>query len=68
MTKQSLRKFIINLLDDEDGINSVSHDSVIEICAENGWNDITQATEFEEGRAFLWEADAEDLRKVQVVE
>lgn len=66
MTKQTLRHFIINLLDDENGINSVSHDTVIEICEENGWNDIIQATEFEEGRAFLWEADAVDLRAVVV--
>lgn len=66
MTKQALRNTIINLLDDEDGINSLAHDGIVEICNENGWNDITEATELQEGRAFIWEEDAEKLRKVVV--
>jgi hypothetical protein len=66
MTKQFLRNTIIDLLDDENGINSKAHDGVLEICNENGWNDINEATELQDGRAFLNEDDAEDLRQVVV--
>ena len=66
MTKQELRLTVINLLDDEDGVNSIGHDGLVAICEENGWNDINEATELQEGRAFLWEADAERLRAVVV--
>lgn len=68
MTKQTLRDLIINLLDDENGINSNAHDSILIICKEHGWDDINRATELQEGRAFLWEADGEELRKVKVNE
>ncbi len=68
MTKQFLRNTIINLLDDENGINSKAHDGILEICAENGWDDINSATELMDERAFLNESDAEELRKVQVGE
>jgi hypothetical protein len=68
MTKQLLRDTIINLLDDENGINDKAHDGVLEICEEHGWSDINQATEFQDGRAFLNEDDAEELRKVRVAE
>lgn len=68
MTKQFLRNTIINLLDDENGINSLAHDGILEICNENGWDDITKATELQNGRAFLNEDDAEDLKKVVVGE
>ena len=64
MTKQTLRNTIINLLDDENGVNSAGHDGLLELCIENGWNDITAATELQENRAFLNEDDADDLRKV----
>lgn len=66
MTKQFLRNTIINLLDDEDGINSKAHDGILEICVENGWEDINRATNLESGRAFIYEEDAEELRKVVV--
>ena len=68
MTKQFLRNTIIDLLDDADGINSKAHDGVLEICVENNWHDINKATKFQKGRAFIWEDDAEELRKVVVVE
>lgn len=68
MTKQSLRNLIIDLLDDGDGVNEKAHIQIFDICAEHGWNDINQATEMMEGRSFLYEADAEKLRKVQVAE
>lgn len=66
MTKQLLRDTIINLLDDENGINDKAHDGVLEICEEYGWSDINQATELQDGRAFLNEDDAEELRKVKL--
>lgn len=68
MTKQLLRDTIINLLDDENGINDNAHDGVLEICEEHGWSDINRATELQNGRAFLNEDDAEELRKVRVAE
>lgn len=66
MTKQTLRNTIIDLLDDDHGVNSKGHDGLVELCNENGWDDINRATELQEGRAFLGEEDAEDLRKVVV--
>lgn len=68
MTKQLLRDTIINLLDDENGINDKAHNGVLEICEEHGWSDINQATELQDGRAFIGEEDAEELRKVRVEE
>ena len=68
MTKQTLRNTIIDLLDDEDGINSKAHDGIAAICTENGWEDINTATELECGRAFLWEGDADSLRQFVVKE
>jgi hypothetical protein len=66
MSKQLLRNTIIDLLDDCHGINNKAHDGVVEICSLNGWHDINEKTELEDGRAYLWEADAEELRKVVV--
>ena len=64
MNKQLLRNTIINLLNDENGVNSAGHDGIIKICNEMGWNDINRATELQSGRAFLMEEDAEKLLKV----
>lgn len=66
MNLKLLRNTIINLLDDDDGINSRGHDGIIEICSELGWDDITKKTELQEGKAFIWEKDAHELRKVMV--
>jgi hypothetical protein len=68
MTKQFLRNTIIDLLDDENGINSKAHDGVLQICVENGWEDINKATDLQNGRAYIGEDDAEDLRQVVVEE
>jgi hypothetical protein len=57
---------VINLLDCEDGVTSLGHDGLVELCEENGWQDINDKTESECGRFFLWEADAADLRAVVV--
>jgi hypothetical protein len=66
MTKPQLRKMIINLLDDENGVNSLGHDGLVQICVENGWEDINNATELQSDRAFLNEDDAIELLKVKV--
>lgn len=66
MTKQFLRETIINLLDDDDGINGKAHDNIVAICEENKWDDINRATVLENERAFLNEDDAEILRQVKV--
>lgn len=65
MKLKELRLAVINLLDDDYGVNSKGHDGLIAICEHFGWNDITSATELQEDRAFLGEEDAEDLRKVE---
>jgi hypothetical protein len=67
MTKQLLRDTIINLLDDEEGINEAAYQGVNEICCEHNWTDIADAVEGTKGRYFLGEDDVEDLRKVTVV-
>lgn len=66
MTRNFLRQTIINLLDDEHGINSRAHDCLAGICSQYGWEDINRATELQEGRAFLNEEDAEELHKVVI--
>ena len=40
MTKQNLRNTILNLLDDEHGINLSGYEGVSEVCCEHGWDDI----------------------------
>lgn len=66
MTTNFLRQTIINVLDDEHGINSRAHDCLAAICSHYGWEDINRATELQNGRAFLNEDDAEDLHKVAI--
>ena len=65
MKLKELRLAVINLLDDDHGVNSKGHDGLIAICENFGWNDITSATELQEDRAFLDDEDAEELRKVE---
>lgn len=61
MNKQQLRAMIIHLLNDDHGVNSSGHDGLLQICAENGWEDINKATEIYDNRFFLCEEDAEAL-------
>lgn len=68
MTKQSLRTFILDLLDDDDGINEKAYQTVVELCVENGWEDICRAVESQDERVFIGEDDADELRKVVVEE
>lgn len=66
MDKQLLRKVIIDILDDEHGINSKAHDGILALCNQFGWKDITEKTDLQENRAFLGEEDAEELRTATV--
>lgn len=66
MTKNFLRQTLINILDDEHGINSRAHDCIAAVCSHYGWEDINSATELQEERAFLNEDDAERLHAVTV--
>jgi hypothetical protein len=68
MTKQTLRLTIINLLDDEQGINESGYKGIDELCCENGWMDITDNVNNANGRFYLGEDDADDLRAVVSVE
>jgi hypothetical protein len=68
MTNQSLRNTIINLLDDEHGVSLTAYQGLSELCCEHDWNDITNAVEDANNRFYLGEDDAEELRKVVVVE
>ena len=62
-----LRQTIINLLDDEYGVNDKSFKGIMSLCEENSWQDILDLVEHEFDydndtiRHFLWEADAEIL-------
>lgn len=58
----NLRELVIDLLDDDHGVNSKAHDKLTKICEQNGWHDIIHATELQDERAFLNEEDAAILR------
>lgn len=59
-----LRQTIINLLDDENGVNETGYRGIQEICGNNQWDDITSKVESTEGRFYLNEDDAIDLRLI----
>lgn len=64
MNKQELRQMVIDLLDDGDGVNAKGFAGLQRLCEENGWVDIMDCVKGCEGRAYLGEDDAEDLRAV----
>lgn len=66
MTKQTLRNTIIDLLDDENGVNEAGYNGIDEICLENNWQDILTQVDGTDGRFYLGEDEAEELRKVVV--
>lgn len=68
MTKQLLRDTIINLLDDENGINDKARDGIIQFCVDNEWHDIINAIETQNGRCYIGEDDADELREIPVRE
>lgn len=60
----TLRQTIIACLNDENGINSLAHAGLMEICEKNGWHDIVDKVDFVLGRAFLKSEDAIALNKM----
>lgn len=66
MNLQTLRNLIINVLDNENGVNNTVVKDIEDLCESNGWDDILDKIEYEEEGAFLWETDAEELRKIQL--
>jgi hypothetical protein len=58
--KKNLRQFLINILDDENGISQAAYDGF----AEHIPDDIKAAAKGVEGRVFLGEDDAIELRAV----
>ena len=62
MTNNNLRLFIINLLDDEHGVNQRAFPEIVALCNLHGWKDIMDAVTVDNHRAFLYEQDAHELR------
>lgn len=67
MTKQDIRNMVINLLNDEHGVNALAYDGLNHLCVENNWNDIISAVGNQDGRVFLHEDDAENLLQIKVI-
>ena len=64
MLGQSFRNFAVDLLDDPHGINEKAWNSLSDMLHDNGHRDIVQATKATDGRFYLYEDDAEDLRQI----
>lgn len=63
MTNERIRTLIINLLDDEQGINDRGYTDLSTLAAETGNTDVIVLADCENNRWFLGEDDAEDLRE-----
>ena len=59
---QALRNFALALLDDEHGINGEAWDSLSDMLIDDEQEDIVDATKATEGRYFLPEDVANELR------
>ncbi len=64
MNKTELRLTVIDLLDDENGVNEAGYRGLEKLCIENGFTDILDAVEAQDGRFYLGEDDAAELRVV----
>ncbi len=60
-----LRNTIIDLLDNENGVNHKGYDGIMQLCEHYGWQDIMSKIESESSGHFLWGDDAETLRAQQ---
>jgi len=58
----TLRQLAIELLDDDDGVNSDGFDALVMLLQDNKCQDILDAVEASEDRFFLNEDDAHELR------
>lgn len=63
MNPQSLRKFAIDLLDDENGINDQAWDQLSDLLNINRDDDIVDAVKAQDGRWYLTSEKANELRK-----
>jgi hypothetical protein len=64
-----LRNILIDILNDEHGVNEIGFNGIQQICIENGWQDILAVVDHAESdidtkelRFWLGEDDAEDLK------
>ena len=64
MEGQALRSFVIDLLDDEAGINKTAWQELAEALADEGNDDIVRAVKTQDGRFYLPAPTAEKLRQV----
>lgn len=63
-TNLVLRNLIIDLLDNENGVDEKQFDSIVKLCEYFGFQDILDKVDTEWGGIWLWEADAADLRQI----
>jgi hypothetical protein len=68
MTNNEIRQMIINLLDDEDGINDPGFDGIYILAKDTGNEDVVKFARAQDGRWFIGENDAADLRLTNSVE
>jgi len=64
MDKQKVRSLAIELLDNENGINEAAYDILRDMLVETENEDVVNAVEATDGAFYIYEEDAEDLRKV----
>ena len=64
MTNKKARELIITLLDDDDGINDAAYTKLYEFATETQNADVMKATDAIDGRWYLSEDNAEDLRNI----
>jgi hypothetical protein len=62
MTNNEIRQMIINLLDDDQGINGPGFDGIYILAKDTGNEDVVKFAKAQDGRWFIGENDAEDLR------
>lgn len=64
MTNEKARELIITLLDDEHGINDAAYTNIYEFATETQNADVMKATEASNGRWYIGEDDAADLKNI----
>jgi hypothetical protein len=62
MTNNEIRQMIINILDDEQGINDSGFCDLYILAKSTGNEDVVKFAKAQDGRWFIGENDAEDLR------
>lgn len=67
--KKALRSVIINLLDDQNGIDQQKYQEIVEFCARHFpgmMDDVFVTVNGTEDRCWIEEEDADELRAVQI--